>query len=73
MARRLNGQLPDKPVDQQRLEAEWANVGVCGGMFRPPNANDGHSGNHRPPAAAPSSSQIKVNEDDWQPHNRCCL
>jgi hypothetical protein len=50
-----------KSLSSEEIKAEWANVGLCGGMFRPAN------GSQQPP-----KSSAVVNEEDWHPHNRCC-
>lgn len=54
---------------RERLQDEWANVGLCGGMFRP--ANNGSRVPALPPGQA-AAAPNHVNADDWQPHNRCC-
>lgn len=56
---------------EQQLEAEWANVGLCAGMYRPSNGSA-----HAPALSyhdADPRLLAKVDESEWQPHNRCCL
>jgi hypothetical protein len=74
MARDNHERASHDAAHRQQLEAEWANVGLCGGMYRPIRAN-GHQSDapadeveQRADAPAPRP----VNADDWPPHNRCC-
>jgi len=64
MAPQVKVQTAEAQARQESLAAEWANVGMCGGTFRPAN--------HQSQPASKRGAQIDINESDWQPNNRCC-
>lgn len=72
MAPEVQAQPAENVSRQEQLAAEWVNVGLSGGMFRPYRSNNGHVNN---PVEHPaeSSSRLNINESDWEPHRRCCL
>jgi hypothetical protein len=59
----------NQQLSQERLEAEWANVGLCAGMFRPVGSAGRFNGSAHSEANRPNPKT----ESDWQPHNRCCF
>lgn len=69
MAPHISNQSMRDRLDAAQLAAEWANVGVCGGMFRPVNglASGRYAAIRRQGALLPADSA------NWQPHRRCCL
>jgi hypothetical protein len=72
MAPEVEAQPAEQESRQEQLAAEWVNVGLSGGMFRPYRSNNGHA-NNPVERSAESSSRPLVNEVEWQPHRRCCL
>lgn len=59
----VNVQAAKQSQPAEKLDAEWANVGLAGGMYRP---QDGRREAFRRKPSPP------INEANWQPHNRCC-
>jgi hypothetical protein len=72
MAPEVEVQSAEKVLRQEQLAAEWVNVGLSGGMFRPYRSANGHANNSVERSAEPGS-RLDINEADWQPHRRCCL
>ncbi len=69
MAQEAKAPSQDVRAHQEQVAAEWANVGLCGGMYRP--AAGEQPGHHdREPEHNPPP---RVNEAEWQPNNRCCV
>jgi len=69
MAPHISNQSMRDRLDAAQLAAEWANVGVCGRMYRPVNglASGRQAAIRRPGALLPADRA------NWQPHRRCCL
>jgi hypothetical protein len=72
MAPERQGQPAENVSRQEELAAEWVNVGLSGGMFRPYRSSNGHA-NNPVEHSAEADSRLEINEADWQPHRRCCL
>ncbi|NLX11164.1 MAG: hypothetical protein GXY36_16070 [Chloroflexi bacterium] len=73
MAPEIKVQSPDEQNQREHLQAEWANVGLSGGMFRPVNHADREIEREYGEPASDEPGRPGIDEDDWQPHLRCCL
>ena len=73
MAPEIKVPSPDEQNQREHLQAEWANVGLSGGMFRPINHADREAEREHSEPAADEPGRPGIDEDDWQPHLRCCL
>jgi hypothetical protein len=62
MSREAKEPSLDERAAQAQIAAEWANVGLCGGMYRPA----GKPGEKR------AEDRAHVKESEWQPNGRCC-